>query len=159
MSKKSRYGMNFTPVFNLIMEYRFSEPISTTKAGKERYSLNLTEVYIYGVMCSLYYNGCEIYVSVGGLADKIGATDKTVRTAIQNLEEAGIIKVIHRTGTSNIYELLITPDQFAEMCADQGLIDAPQEDHAEEYQHAPQGGDEWGELHRPDDADDFAPLF
>lgn len=120
MSNKTRYGMNFTPIFDLCMKYRFNKSISPDK-NKKRYTLNLLEAYIYGLMCNLHYNGCEIFISHAGLAEKIGCTEKTVRTAIQALINAGVIKAKRRYGKSNLYTLLITPEKFAKMCAAQGI--------------------------------------
>lgn len=120
MSNKTRYGMNFTPIFDLCMKYRFNKSISPDK-NKKRFTLNLLEAYIYGLMCNLHYNGCEIFISHAGLAEKIGCTEKTVRTAIQALINAGVIKAKRRYGKSNLYTLLITPEKFAKMCAAQGI--------------------------------------
>lgn len=121
MSNKTRYGMNFTPMFDLCMKYRFKKSISPEGSKKERYTLNLLEAYIYGLMCSLHHNGCEIFVSQSGLADKVGCDEKTIRKAIQALINAGVIKQKHRYGKSNLYTLLITPEKFAKMCAAQGI--------------------------------------
>lgn len=142
MSNKARYGMNFTPVFDLCMKYKFKKPIREGK--KKRYTLNLLEAYIYGLMCSLHYNGCEIFVSQSGLADKVGCDDKTIRKAIQTLIKAGVIKQKHRYGKSNLYTLLITPEKFAKMCAAQGVeedaaVPAAPEDAEED---APDGHDD-----------------
>lgn len=120
MSNKTKYGMNFTPIFDLCMKYRFNKSISP-EGKKKRYTLNLLEAYIYGLMCSLHYNGCEIFVSQSGLAEKIGCDDETIRKAIKTLINAGIIKQKHRYGKSNLYTLLITPEKFAKMCAAQGI--------------------------------------
>lgn len=120
MSNKARYGMNFTPVFDLCMKYKFKKPINP-EGKKKRYTLNLLEAYIYGLMCSLHYNGCEIFVSQSGLADKVGCNDETIRKAIKALINAGVIKQKHRYGKSNLYTLLITPEKFAKMCAAQGV--------------------------------------
>ena len=120
MLNKARYGMNFTPVFDLCMKYKFKKPINP-EGKKKRYTLNLLEAYIYGLMCSLHYNGCEIFVSQSGLADKVGCDDETIRKAIKALINAGVIKQKHRYGKSNLYTLLITPEKFAKMCAAQGV--------------------------------------
>lgn len=120
MSNKTRYGMNFTPVFDLCMKYRFNKSISP-EGKKKRFTLNLLEAYIYGLMCSLHYNGCDIFVSQSGLAEKIGCDDETVRKAIKTLINAGVIKQKHRYGKSSLYTLLITPEKFAKMCAAQGI--------------------------------------
>ncbi|HDX3184404.1 TPA: hypothetical protein ROA76_004385 [Escherichia coli] len=150
MSNKTRYGMNFTPIFDLCMKYRFNKSISPDK-NKKRFTLNLLEAYIYGLMCNLHYNGCEIFISHAGLAEKIGCTEKTVRTAIQALINAGVIKAKRRYGKSNLYTLLITPEKFAKMCAAQGIEedaaipaapedaeDTTQEDAQEDQPEAPQ---------------------
>lgn len=120
MSNKTKYGMNFTPVFDLCMKYKFKKPINP-EGRKKRYTLSLLEAYIYGLMCSLHYNGCEIFVSQSGLAEKIGCDDETVRKAIKTLINAGVIKQKHRYGKSNLYTLLITPEKFAKMCAAQSV--------------------------------------
>lgn len=150
MSNKTRYGMNFTPIFDLCMKYRFNKSISPDK-NKKRFTLNLLEAYIYGLMCNLHYNGCEIFISHAGLAEKIGCTEKTVRTAIQALINAGVIKAKRRHGKSNLYTLLITPEKFAKMCAAQGIEedaaipaapedaeDTTQDDAQEDQPEAPQ---------------------
>lgn len=150
MSNKTRYGMNFTPIFDLCMKYRFNKSISPDK-NKKRFTLNLMEAYIYGLMCNLHYNGCEIFISHAGLAEKIGCTEKTVRTAIQALINAGVIKAKRRYGKSNLYTLLITPEKFAKMCAAQGIEedaaipaapedaeDTTQDDAQEDQPEAPQ---------------------
>lgn len=150
MSNKTRYGMNFTPIFDLCMKYRFNKSISPDK-NKKRFTLNLLEAYIYGLMCNLHYNGCEIFISHAGLAEKIGCTEKTVRTAIQALINAGVIKAKRRYGKSNLYTLLITPEKFAKMCAAQGIEedaadpaapedaeDTTQDDAQEDQPEAPQ---------------------
>ncbi|EOT6797003.1 hypothetical protein ACK6EX_004215 [Escherichia coli] len=150
MSNKTRYGMNFTPIFDLCMKYRFNKSISPDK-NKKRFTLNLLEAYIYGLMCNLHYNGCEIFISHAGLAEKIGCAEKTVRTAIQALINAGVIKAKRRYGKSNLYTLLITPEKFAKMCAAQGIEedaaipaapedaeDTTQDDAQEDQPEAPQ---------------------
>lgn len=150
MSNKTRYGMNFTPIFDLCMKYRFNKSISPDK-NKKRFTLNLLEAYIYGLMCNLHYNGCEIFISHAGLAEKIGCTEKTVRTAIQALINAGVIKAKRRYGKSNLYTLLITPEKFAKMCTAQGIEedaaipaatedaeDTTQDDAQEDRPEAPQ---------------------
>ncbi|ELO2703251.1 helix-turn-helix domain-containing protein [Escherichia coli] len=118
--KKTRYGMNFTPIFDLCMKYKFKKPIRP-EGKKKLYTLNLLEAYIYGLMCNLHYNGCEIFISQSGLAEKIGCDVGTVRLAIKTLINAGVIKQKHRYGKSNLYTLLITPEKFANMCAAQGI--------------------------------------
>lgn len=121
MSNKTRYGMNFTPIFDLCMKYKFKKSINPGKK-KERFSLNLLEAYIYGLMCNLHYNGCEIFISHAVLAEKVGCgSDATIREAIKTLINAGLIKQKRRYGKSNLYTLLITPDKFAKMCAAQGV--------------------------------------
>ena len=152
--KKTRYGMNFTPIFDLCMKYKFKKSISPDRK-KKRFTLNLTEAYIYGLMCCLHYNGCEIFISHAGLAEKTGCSEKTIRDAIKALINAGIIKSKHRNGKSNLYTLLITPEKFAKMCAAQGIEEdaaipaAPedaedttqedaQEDQPEDPQEAPE---------------------
>lgn len=137
MSNKTRYGMNFTPIFDLCMKYRFNKSISPDK-NKKRFTLNLLEAYIYGLMCNLHYNGCEIFISHAGLAEKIGCTEKTVRTAIQALINAGVIKAKRRYGKSNLYTLLITPEKFAKMCAAQGIEEDAADPAADDGQEAPE---------------------
>lgn len=137
MSNKTKYGMNFTPIFDLCMKYRFNKSISPDK-NKKRYTLNLLEAYIYGLMCNLHYNGCEIFISHAGLAEKIGCTEKTVRTAIQALINAGVIKAKRRYGKSNLYTLLITPEKFAKMCAAQGIEEDAADPAADDGQEAPE---------------------
>ena len=161
MSNKTKYGMNFTPVFDLCMKYKFKKSISP-EGKKKRYTLNLLEAYIYGLMCSLHYNGCEIFVSQSGLAEKIGCGDETIRDAIKALINAGLIKQKHRYGKSNLYTLLITPEKFAKMCAAQGVeedaaVPATPEDAEEDTPEGHEGDQEATEDTTQDDAPENQP--
>ncbi|HHI0518635.1 TPA: helix-turn-helix domain-containing protein [Escherichia coli] len=116
---------NFTPLFKRFIKYTFKNPIAKTATNKERFHLNLLEVTIYGEMVSYSFKeGEEIIISelsTQTLADDYDVTEKTVRSAIKTLEAAGLINVKREQGKSNIYELLITPEQFDKMCDEQGI--------------------------------------
>ncbi|ELT8890939.1 helix-turn-helix domain-containing protein [Escherichia coli] len=116
---------NFTPLFKRFIKYTFKNPIAKTTTGKERFHLNLLEMAIYGEMVSYSFKeGEEIIISelsTQTLADDYDVTEKTVRSAIKTLESAGIISIKRSKGKSNIYKLLITPEQFDKMCDAQGI--------------------------------------
>ncbi|EEQ9458162.1 helix-turn-helix domain-containing protein [Escherichia coli] len=117
----NKLGAHFTPIFKRFIKYNFENPIAKTTTGKERFNLNATELIIYGEMVGFHLNGNEIFISEQTLADDWDFSRPTIIKAIKSLVNAGIISKDNRKGKSNIYKLLITPEQFDKMCDEQGI--------------------------------------
>ncbi|HCK2681558.1 TPA: helix-turn-helix domain-containing protein [Escherichia coli] len=117
----NKLGAHFTPIFKRFIKYNFKNPIAKTTTGKERFNLNATELIIYGEMVGFHLNGQEIFISEQTLADDYDFSRPTIIKAIKSLVNAGIISKDNRKGKSNIYKLLITPEQFDKMCDAQGI--------------------------------------
>lgn len=117
----NKLGAVFTPLFPHFIKYNFKNPIAKTTTGKDRFNLNATELIVYGEMVGFYLNGQEIFISEQTLADKYDFSRPTIIKAIKSLVNAGIISKDNRKGKSNIYKLLITPEQFDKMCDEQGI--------------------------------------
>lgn len=117
----NKLGAHFTPIFKRFIKYNFKNPIAKTTTGKERFNLNATELIIYGEMVGFHLNGQEIFISEQTLADDYDFSRPTIIKAIKSLVNAGIISKDNRKGKSNIYKLLITPEQFDKMCDEQGI--------------------------------------
>lgn len=117
----NKLGAVFTPIFKRFIKYTFKNPIAKTTTGKERFNLNATELIIYGEMVGFHLNGQEIFISEQTLADDYDFSRPTIIKAIKSLVNAGIISKDNRKGKSNIYKLLITPEQFDKMCDEQGI--------------------------------------
>ncbi|HAO0324234.1 TPA: hypothetical protein IGZ64_004111, partial [Escherichia coli] len=117
----NKLGAHFTPLFKRFIKYNFKNPIAKTTTGKERFNLNATELIIYGEMVGFHLNGQEIFISEQTLADDYDFSRPTIIKAIKSLVNAGIISKDNRKGKSNIYKLLITPEQFDKMCDAQGI--------------------------------------
>ncbi|EMK9522585.1 helix-turn-helix domain-containing protein [Shigella boydii] len=117
----NKLGAHFTPIFKRFIKYNFKNPIAKTTTGKERFNLNATELIIYGEMAGFHLNGQEIFISEQTLADDYDFSRPTIIKAIKSLVNAGIISKDNRKGKSNIYKLLITPEQFDKMCDAQGI--------------------------------------
>ncbi|CTZ54406.1 Uncharacterised protein [Escherichia coli] len=117
----NKLGAHFTPIFKRFIKYNFENPIAKTTTGKERFNLNATELIIYGEMVGFHLNGKEIFISEQTLADDWDFSRPTIIKAIKSLVNAGIISKDNRKGKSNIYKLLITPEQFDKMCDEQGI--------------------------------------
>lgn len=117
----NKLGAVFTPLFPHFIKYNFKNPIAKTTTGKDRFNLNATELIVYGEMVGFYLNGQEIFISEQTLADKYDFSRPTIIKAIKSLVNAGIISKDSRKGMSNIYKLLITPEQFDKMCDEQGI--------------------------------------
>ncbi|HHI1932142.1 TPA: helix-turn-helix domain-containing protein [Escherichia coli] len=117
----NKLGAHFTPIFKRFIKYNFENPIAKTTTGKERFNLNATELIIYGEMVGFHLNGNEIFISEQTLADDWDFSRPTIIKAIKSLVNAGIISKDNRKGKSNIYKLLITPEQFDKMCDAQGI--------------------------------------
>lgn len=117
----NKLGAVFTPLFPHFIKYNFKNPIAKTTTGKDRFNLNATELIVYGEMVGFYLNGQEIFISEQTLADKYDFSRPTIIKAIKSLVNAGVISKDNRKGKSNIYKLLITPEQFDKMCDEQGI--------------------------------------
>ncbi len=117
----NKLGAVFTPLFPHFIKYNFKNPIAKTTTGKDRFNLNATELIVYGEMVGFYLNRQEIFISEQTLADKYDFSRPTIIKAIKSLVNAGIISKDNRKGKSNIYKLLITPEQFDKMCDEQGI--------------------------------------
>ncbi|EEZ1220826.1 TPA: helix-turn-helix domain-containing protein [Escherichia coli] len=117
----NKLGAHFTPIFKRFIKYNFENPIAKTTTGKERFNLNATELIIYGEMVGFHLNGNEIFISEQTLADDWDFSRPTIIKAVKSLVNAGIISKDNRKGKSNIYKLLITPEQFDKMCDEQGI--------------------------------------
>ncbi|ELL8136216.1 helix-turn-helix domain-containing protein [Escherichia coli] len=117
----NKLGAHFTPIFKRFIKYNFENPIAKTTTGKGRFNLNATELIIYGEMVGFHLNGNEIFISEQTLADDWDFSRPTIIKAIKSLVNAGIISKDNRKGKSNIYKLLITPEQFDKMCDEQGI--------------------------------------
>lgn len=134
-NRKSSFNETFTPLFTRFLRYEFPQPVY----GKRK-NLDLLEVAIYGEFSSFHLNGKKIYPTIDHLAKKFGVTNKTIIEKIKILEAAGLISKIHRWNKSTIYNLKITPKQFAKMCDAQGIEhdDPEPDDPAEQTQQTQQ---------------------
>lgn len=118
MSKKSNpYKEGYTPFFKRFLKYTFDHPIA-----KGRNRLTTLEVLIYGEIASYHASGNKAYPSVKKLAEDFGYdSTNPISAAIKALVEAGLISKTTRFNKSNVYNVIITPEQFGKMCDAQGV--------------------------------------
>jgi len=64
------------------------------------------------IISSYCYNGDECYPNQQTLADDMGMSVRSIQRYLTELKEAGIIRVIRRGHTSNIYKFLISVRRF-----------------------------------------------
>lgn len=87
-------GHGFTAVPNLLIEYRQYFGISTT----DFYVLVAIEKYRWD-------NIQKPWPSLAALAQLTNLSTKTIGRSTKHLEDKGLIYKIHRSGTSNLYDL------------------------------------------------------
>lgn len=122
-NKKSNSGEAFTPLFTRFLRYEFPQPI----CGKRK-KLKLLEVAIYGEFASFHRQGKKIYPTIGYLAEKFGVSNPTIIEAIDALVAAGLISKTSRFNKSNVYNVIITPEQFGKLCDAQGIVNTEPEE-------------------------------
>lgn len=87
-------GHGFTAVPNLLIEYRQYLGLTTT----DFYVLMAIEKYRWD-------NIQKPWPSLSALAELTNLSTKTIGRSTKRLEDRGLIKKIHRAGTSNLYDL------------------------------------------------------
>ena len=87
-------GHGFTAVPNLLIEYRSS------------LGLSVTDFYVLVAIEKFRWDNIQKpWPSLKALAQLTGLSERTVGRSTRNLEDLGLIIKIHRTGTSNLYDL------------------------------------------------------